>query len=69
MITLRMMRWAGHIARMGEMRNAYKTLIVKPERKRPLHDFGDNFKMEIRCIISTPPKFSVRSLNEIHYRN
>jgi len=26
----------GHIARMGEMRNAYSILVVKPEEKRPL---------------------------------
>jgi hypothetical protein len=30
------MRWAGHVARMGEKRNAYRTLVGKPERKRPL---------------------------------
>jgi hypothetical protein len=28
-------RWTGHIARMGEMRNAYKIFIGKPEGKRP----------------------------------
>jgi hypothetical protein len=28
--------WARHIVRMGEMRNAYKILVGKPERKRPL---------------------------------
>jgi hypothetical protein len=30
------MRWAGYVARMGEKRNPYKTLVGKPERKRPL---------------------------------
>jgi hypothetical protein len=30
------MRWVGHIAHMGEMRKAYKTLVGKPEGKRPL---------------------------------
>jgi hypothetical protein len=30
------MRCAGHAARMGEMRNAYKILVGKPEGKRPL---------------------------------
>jgi hypothetical protein len=30
------MRWAGHEARMGEMRNAYGILVGKPEGKRPL---------------------------------
>jgi hypothetical protein len=29
------MRWAGHVTCMGEMRNAYKILVIKPEGKRP----------------------------------
>jgi hypothetical protein len=29
-------RWAGHIARIGEKRNAYRLLVGKPEGKRPL---------------------------------
>jgi hypothetical protein len=32
----RRMRWAGHLARMGEKRNAYRLLVGKPEGKRPL---------------------------------
>jgi hypothetical protein len=32
----RRMRWAGHVARMGEKRTAYRLLVGKPERKRPL---------------------------------
>jgi len=28
--------WAEHLAHMGEMRNAYKILVEKPEGKRPL---------------------------------
>jgi hypothetical protein len=30
------MRWAEHVARMGEKRNEYKILVGKPEGKRPL---------------------------------
>jgi hypothetical protein len=30
------MRWAWHIARIGEKRNAYKILVGKPEKKRSL---------------------------------
>jgi hypothetical protein len=30
------MRWAGHMARMGEERKVYKVLVGKPEGKRPL---------------------------------
>jgi hypothetical protein len=32
----RTMRWAGHVARMGEKRNVYRLLVGKPEGKRPL---------------------------------
>jgi hypothetical protein len=34
-IKSRRMKWAGHVALMGEMRNAYKILVRKPEGKRP----------------------------------
>jgi len=30
------MRWAGHVARMGEERGMYRVLVGKPEGKRPL---------------------------------
>jgi hypothetical protein len=30
------MRWAGHVAQMGEKRNTYRLLVGKPEEKRPL---------------------------------
>jgi len=30
------MRWVGHVAQMGQMRNAYNILVGKPEGKRPL---------------------------------
>jgi hypothetical protein len=32
----RRMRWAGHVARIGEKRNVYRLLVGKPEGKRPL---------------------------------
>jgi hypothetical protein len=35
-IKSRRMRWAGHVARMGEGRNMYRVLVGKPEGKRPL---------------------------------
>jgi hypothetical protein len=35
-IKSRRMRWAGHVARMGEKRSMYMILVRKPERKRPL---------------------------------
>jgi hypothetical protein len=43
------MRWAGHVARMGEKRNAYRLLVGKPEGKRPLgsprRSWVDNIRM------------------------
>jgi hypothetical protein len=35
MIKSRRMKWAGHVARIGETRNAYRILVGKPEGKRP----------------------------------
>jgi hypothetical protein len=35
-IKSRRMRWAGHVARMGQKRNTYRLLVGKPEGKRPL---------------------------------
>jgi hypothetical protein len=34
MIKSRRMRWEGHVARMGEKRNAYRITVGKPERKK-----------------------------------
>jgi hypothetical protein len=46
------MRWAGHIARLGEMRNVYKILVGKPEEKRPLgrhrRRWENNIRMDLR---------------------
>jgi hypothetical protein len=45
----REMRWSGHVARMGEKRNAYRLLVGKPEGKRPLgrprRKWVDNIRM------------------------
>jgi hypothetical protein len=48
------MRWAEHVARMGEKRHVYKTLAGKPERKRPLgrprRRWEGNIRMNLREI-------------------
>jgi hypothetical protein len=36
MIRSRRMRWAGNVARIGAMKNAYRILVAEPEGKRPL---------------------------------
>jgi hypothetical protein len=54
MIKSRRMRWAGHVARMKEERNAYRILVRKPGGKRPLGRprcrWVDNIKMDLRSI-------------------
>jgi hypothetical protein len=45
----RTMRWAGHVARMGEGRGAYRILVGRPEGRRPLgrprRRWEDNIKI------------------------
>jgi hypothetical protein len=41
----------GHAARMGEMRNAYKLLVGKPERKRVLWRRGHDGKVILKFIL------------------
>jgi hypothetical protein len=54
MIKSRRMRWAEHVARMGEKSNAYRILVGKPEGKRPLgrprRRWLDNIEMDPREI-------------------
>jgi hypothetical protein len=54
MLKSRRMSWAGHVARMGERRNAYRILVGKPEGKRslgrPRRRWVDNIKMDLRKI-------------------
>jgi hypothetical protein len=53
-VKLRRMRWAGHVARMGEERKVYKVLVGKPEGKRPLgrpsRRWEDGIRMDLREI-------------------
>jgi hypothetical protein len=46
------MRWAGHVARMGEKRNAYRIFIGKPEGNRQLgirrRRWEDNIRIDLR---------------------
>jgi hypothetical protein len=50
-IKYRTLRWAGHVARMGERRGAYRALVGKPEGRRPVgrprHRWENNIKMDI----------------------
>jgi hypothetical protein len=54
MIKSRRMKWAEHVARMGEKRNAYMLLSGKPEGKKPLRKprrrWVDSIQMNLREI-------------------
>ncbi|KAJ4446624.1 hypothetical protein ANN_13321 [Periplaneta americana] len=53
-IKSRRLRWAWHVARIGESTNAYRVLVGRPEGKRPLgrprHRWEDNIKMDLREV-------------------
>jgi hypothetical protein len=42
------MRWAGHVARVGDMRNAYNILVGNPDGNRPLGRLGRRRAYNIR---------------------
>jgi hypothetical protein len=48
------MRWAGHVAHMGEKRGAYRIFVGRPEGMRPLgrprHRWEDNIKMDLHKV-------------------
>ena len=50
----RRMRWAGHVARVGEGRGVHRVLVGKPEGKRPLgrprHRWKENIKMDLQEV-------------------
>jgi len=53
-IKSRRMRWAGHVAHMGEERGVYRVLVRKPEGKRPLgrprHRWVDNIRLDLQEV-------------------
>ena len=53
-IKSRRMRWAGHVAHMGEERRVYRVLVGKLEGKKPLgrprHRWVDNIRMDLQLV-------------------
>jgi len=51
---VRPMRWAGHVARMGEERGVYRVFLEKPEGRRPLgrprRRWVDNIRMDLQDV-------------------
>ena len=54
LVKSRRMRWAGHVARMGEERGVHRVLVGKPEGKRPLgrprRKCEANIKMDLQEV-------------------
>jgi hypothetical protein len=50
-IVSRRMSYITHVARMGEKMNAYRTLVGKPEGKRPRRRWMENIKMDFAEIV------------------
>jgi hypothetical protein len=46
----RRVRWVVYVTCMGQIRNAYKILVSKPERKRPLRRPKHRWKLILECI-------------------
>ena len=53
-IKSRRLRWAGHVAHVGEEMGMYRVLVGKPEGKRPLerprHRWVDNIRMDLQEV-------------------
>jgi hypothetical protein len=47
-IKSRRMRWAGHVARMGEGRGVYRVLVGRPEGKNHWEDLGIGGRITLR---------------------
>ena len=54
-IKSRRIRWAGHVARMGERRDAYRVLMARPEGKRrhgrPRRRWEDSVKTDLQEVM------------------
>ena len=55
LVKSRRIRWAGHVARMGEGRGVHRVLVGKPEGKRPMgrpkRKWENNFKMDLQEMV------------------
>jgi hypothetical protein len=71
-IKSRRMRWAGHVACMGEGRGVYRVLVGRPEGKRPLgrprHRWEDNIKLDLREIGINRVNWIQLAQDTVHWR-
>jgi hypothetical protein len=71
-IKSRRMKWAGHVARMGEGRSVYRVLVGRPKDKRPLGRpkgrWKDNIKMSLREIRIDRANWIQLAQNRVQWR-
>jgi hypothetical protein len=71
-IKSRRMRWAEHVARMGEGRGAYRVLVGRPEGKRPLgrprRRWEDNIKLDLRDMLISGTNWIQLAQDRVQWR-
>jgi hypothetical protein len=67
-----LLRWVGHVARMGEERGVYRVLVGRPEGKRPLgrpmRKWKDKIKMDLREIGIDGVNWILLAQNRVQWR-
>jgi hypothetical protein len=66
------LRWAGHVAHIGEGRCVYKVLVGKPEGKRPLgrprRRWEDNIRMDLQEVVCGCEDWMVLAQDRVTWR-
>ena len=61
------MRLVGHVAQVGQKKNAYSILIKKPEEKksvgRPRHIWKDNIKVDLKGIKNAQSYYQMKAVS------
>jgi hypothetical protein len=72
-IMSRRMRWAGHVACMGEGRGVYRVLVGRPESERPLgrprRRWEDNIKLDLRKMRIDGANWIQLAQDRVHWRD
>ena len=68
----RRLRWAGHVARMEQSRNASRVLVGKPEEKRllerPRRRWEEDIKMDLREVDCDPGEWIDLAEDRVQWR-
>jgi hypothetical protein len=71
-ITSRKMRWTGHVARIGEGRDIHRTLVGRPEGKRPLgrsrQRWEDDIKLDLKEIGIDGTNWTLLAQDKVQWR-